>query len=122
MNATVPALLSSKRESTIFTIFENCLPTASISLLAPYQEACRVSKVNISSFGMVVQRPWVYQVLDWNHVFIARLYVYIQATDYSRTALSIEEEEVILGLCNGKDIKIVFFFNSCLLFCFKFAM
>lgn len=60
----------------------------------------------MSCFCMVVQCSRIHQVLDWEHVFIAGLYVYIQATDYSRAALAIEKEEIILRLCQGKDRKI----------------
>lgn len=102
-------------KNKIITIFENSFPAAPISLLSSYQETCGVCEVNKSCFSMVVQCSRIHQVLDWEHVFIAGLYVYIQAADYSRSALPIEKEEIILGLCRGKDRK-----NRLIICCFAF--
>lgn len=84
------------------TVFKNRLPTASVYFLTSYEETRGVGKVDVSRFGVEVDGPRVDQVLDWLHVLVAGLDVHVQASDDSGTALPVEQEQIVFGLCNFK--------------------
>lgn len=84
------------------TVFENRLPTASVYFLTPDEETGGVGKVDVSRFGVEVDGPRVDQVLDRLHVLVAGLDVHVQASDDSGTALPVEQEQIVFGLCDFK--------------------
>lgn len=84
------------------TVFKNGLPTAPVYFLTPDEETRGVGKVDVSRFGVEVDGPRVDQVLDGLHVLVAGLDVHVQASDDSRPALPVEQEQIVFGLCDYK--------------------
>ena len=85
------------------TVFEYRFPPGAVDLLPANQEAGGVGEVDVSRLGVVVDGPWVDQVLDGNHVLVAGLDVQIQAPNDPRTPLPVEQEEVVFGLCERQE-------------------
>lgn len=85
------------------TVFKNRLPTTPVDFLTSDEETSGVGKVDVTRFGVKVDGSRVDQVLDWLHVLVAGLDVHVQASDDSGTALPVEQEEIVFGLCNLKN-------------------
>lgn len=85
------------------TIFEYSLSAISIYFLSANQETGGVSKVDVTRFCIVVDCSRVDQVLDGHDVLIAWLYIHIQTSDDPGTPLTVEQEQIVFGLCKARE-------------------
>lgn len=90
------------------TIFQYSLSAASIYFLPPNQEAGGVSKVDVSQLCVVVDGSRVDQVFDRHHVLVTGLDVHVQASDHSRTPLTVEQEDIVFGLYKARKDSALF--------------
>lgn len=87
------------------TILEYGLSLSAIDLLTAYEVAGGISKVDEACFCMEIQCPGVHEIFYGDHVLIRDLGTHVHASDDTRPALPIHQEQLMLWFCKGRENK-----------------